>query len=300
VLGLIALELIALELIALASGAALAQLRDSPGLALPGPRGLSLSRDPIVWIGAGEATLGASRADALFAILLCQDEHDLAVAEGCAEARFDHERPARRVHVGTFGLDRTEVTHASWSRCVSAGRCAPPRLPASDARFTAPELPVAGVAAEEAEAYCRWVGGRLPTEQEWEKAARGVGGARRFPWGRSYHARLANHGRPPIRPDPGDGHRWAAPVGSYPDGASPYGVLDMAGNVYEWTASRPSPSDFEALGLEAQDPGAYRVLRGGSWSHPATSLRVTHRALLLARDARVDVGLRCAYDPPAR
>ncbi|AKF09631.1 formylglycine-generating enzyme family protein [Sandaracinus amylolyticus] len=270
------------------------QLRAS---AIEGPHDLRLERDDVVWIEEGEFTMGPSRGDVLFAILLCQDEHDLAVAEGCADARFDHEGRPRRVHVATFGIDRTEVTHAAYRRCVAAGRCAPPRIDEGDARVGGDTMPVAGITAGDAEAYCAFAGGRLPTEDEWEKAARGDTN-RRFPWGRFYHARLANHGRPPLRPDVGDGFRWAAPVGSFPDGASPYGVLDMAGNVYEWTSSRPSEEDFDVLGVQDQDPTPYRILRGGSWSHPAVSMRVTHRALLLASDARVDVGVRCAYDPP--
>jgi formylglycine-generating enzyme required for sulfatase activity len=158
-------------------------------------------------------------------------------------------------------------------------------------------MPVAGVTAEEAEAYCAFRGGRLPTEAEWEKAARGTG-RRRFPWGRTYHARLANHGRPPVRADPSDGFRFAAPVGSFPDGASPYGVLDLAGNVMEWTASRPSTPDFDALGYAGADPAMHRIVRGGSWGHPAVDLRVTHRGVLRAVASHPDLGLRCAYDPP--
>lgn len=265
--------------------------RDGPDLAL------AIEADRVVWIAEGEVTIGATSADIRHAILLCQDEHDLAVAEGCAGDRFAHEGPARRVHVPTFGIDRTEVTNAAWRRCVADARCVPSRIDDGDLRLAAPELPVAGVSAAEAEAFCAWAGGRLPSEIEWEKAARGDG-SRRFPWGRFYHARLANHGRPPLRPDPGDGFRWASPVGSFPDGASPYGLLDVAGNVHEWTASSPSATDFELLGYADQDPAPYRVLRGGSWSHPAVALRVTSRAFLLASDARADVGLRCAYDPP--
>jgi formylglycine-generating enzyme required for sulfatase activity len=251
---------------------------------------------PIVWIPEGPFTMGASESDLSFAIELCQDEHELAVAEGCTRERFAHELPPRRVYLRAFGIDRTEVTQAAWRRCVAAGRCVPPRVTDADARFGADALPVVAIRWDEAARYCEFVGGRLPTEEEWEKAARGDS-RRRFPWGRRYHSRLANHGRPPRRPDPGDGYRFAAPVGSFPDGASPYGVLDMAGNVWEWTASAPTARDFEVLGHRGADPGVYRILRGGSWAHPAVALRVTHRAFMPATDARSDVGVRCAYDP---
>jgi sulfatase modifying factor 1 len=212
------------------SSAASAFHGDDPPIVVPGDA-LAIARDPIVWIDEGEVTLGATRTDVAFAILLCQDEHDLAVAEGCAAGRFAHELGTRRVHLPTFGIDRTEVTHAAWRRCMAAGRCVPPRVAGDDPRLSADAMPVSGITLAEAADYCAHAGGRLPTEEEWEKAARGDS-ARRFPWGSHYHARLANHGRPPLRPDPGDGFRWAAPVGSFPDGASPYGVLDMAGNVY--------------------------------------------------------------------
>lgn len=254
------------------------------------PRDLRLERDPIVWVPEGGFRMGASRTDLFFAMFLCQDDHDLV--ESCAEHRFSHERGTRRVRLPAFGIDRTEVSQAAWRRCVVAGRCVPPRIDESVGRD---ELPVAGITEEEAASYCAFAGGRLPAEAEWEKAARGDS-LRRFPWGRLYHARLANHGRPPQRPDASDGYLHAAPVGSFPDGASPYGVLDMAGNVMEWTSSAPSARDFEALGHARADPGEYRIVRGGSWSHPAVDLRVTHRGLVLARNAHPDLGVRCAYD----
>jgi formylglycine-generating enzyme required for sulfatase activity len=274
-------------------GGLLAQLAGIPPRL---PDGVRLEVEPIVWVPEGAFTMGASGADLHFAITLCQEEHDLAVAEGCAQPRFAHEVGTRRLHLPTFGVDRTEVTNAAWRRCVAAGRCAPPRYADDDVRFAQDALPVASITSAEAEAYCTFAGGRLPTEEEWEKAARGDS-RRRFPWGRFYHPRLANHGRPPRRPDPGDGHRWASPVGSYPDGASPYGALDMAGNVWEWTSSAPSPLDFEVLGHAGADPTTHRVLRGGSWSHPAIALRVTQRSFMVATQDRADVGVRCAYDP---
>jgi formylglycine-generating enzyme required for sulfatase activity len=180
---------------------------------------------------------------------------------------------------------------------VAAGRCVPPRLDDTDPRLGGDAMPVAGIGWAEAVAYRAFVGGRMPTEQEWEKAARGDS-RRRFPWGRYYHPRLANHGRPPRRPDGSDGFRFAAPVASFPDGASPYGVLDMAGNVWKWTASAPTARDFEVLGHRRVDPHRYRILRGGSWAHPAVALRVTHRSFLSVEDARSDLGFRCAYDLP--
>ena len=100
-------------------------------------------------------------------------------------------------------------------------------------------------------------------------------------------------GRPPGRPDPADGFLHAAPVGSFPDGASPYGVLDLAGNVWEWTADAPRPDEVPGL-----DASARRIARGGSWASSAPALRVTHRNPLPEDGAYPDVGFRCAYDAP--
>ena len=154
-------------------------------------------------------------------------------------------------------------------------------------------MPVAGVTWDEARAFCEFAGGRLPTDEEWERAARGGDARHRFPWGRQYNDRLANHGRSPRGPDDVDGFVYAAPVGSFPGGASPYGLLDMAGNVWEWTASPPRADEVETGG----DPNVYRILRGGSWAQPPEVMRVSHREWQPLGAAPSDVGLRCAYDP---
>ena len=152
-------------------------------------------------------------------------------------------------------------------------------------------MPVAGITWHEARAFCEWAGGRLPTDAEWERAARGRA-RRRFPWGRQFNSRLANYGRSPRGPDRADGWRYAAPVGSFPDGVSAYGLHDMAGNVFEWTATPPRDSDV-GLGADAQ---GYRIIRGGSWSQPPELLRVTAREWFPVAQHRADIGLRCAYD----
>ena len=273
------------------AGAAFAQLDDA--------RRLSIARSDVIWIAAGELSMGASDRDVAYAVELCLDERPLPLHSfgpesdgGCSLRRFVTEGPRRRVWTDTFGIDRTEVTHRAYRRCVIAGRCAPSRV-ADDARIAAPEMPVTGVTFAEAEAYCAFAGGRLPTEAEWERAARGDHPRRRFPWGRLYNSRLANHGRSPSGPDETDGFALAAPVGSFPDGASPNGLLDAAGNAWEWTASAPREDDV-GLGADAR---VYRVIRGGSWAHPAALLRVTHRVWVPVGEHRADLGMRCAYDP---
>ena len=194
------------------------------------------------------------------------------------------ERPASRVRLETFWIDRVEVTRGRYAACVARHVCTMPSGPAVEDESKADE-PVSIVSWTQASTYCRWVGKRLPTEAEWEKAARGVDG-RRFPWGNDFDARRANAGYT----------AGLAAVGLFPDGASPYGALDMAGNVWEWTSSlyRPYPYDADD-GREDQAARGARVNRGGSWYYGAWYNRTTFRATADHGYRRVgDLGFRCA------
>lgn len=254
-----------------------------------------LAEPAIVWIPEGAFVFGANARDIDFAVQLCQDENELALADECIPERFAHERPESRVYLRRFGLDRTEVSRAQYAACVAAGACRPSRIDDTDPELGAPLHPVAGINARDAARYCAFRGGRLPTEQEWEKAARGADDARRFPWGSAYDGRLGNHGRPILRADASDGHRGLAPVGVL-EGRSPYGLADMAGNVWEWTRSRLRPVDV-GPSVRPSDRDSRLVVRGGSFLHPAVSMRVTARTWLDERSERADLGVRCAYDP---
>lgn len=250
---------------------------------------------PIVLIPSGDVLIGA-REEAIYqAAALCRAESRFDGGASCTIERFANELHTRVAHVARFGIDRTEVSRGAYRACVASGRCAPSSEIVDDLTSGEDALPVAGIDLPRAASYCAARGGRLPTEEEWTRAARGDD-ERSFPWGSSYDPALANHGRPPGLADPSDGFLHAAPVGSFPSGASPFGVLDLAGNVWEWTSSMPTEDDLSLLGAP-MTPEAFRVLRGGSFLHPAHALRVSARNFAAPLDlATADLGVRCAYD----
>jgi eukaryotic-like serine/threonine-protein kinase len=214
------------------------------------------------------------------------------------QANHKDEIPVHAVDLKAFWIDQTEVTNSKYMQCVVQGRCRAPRRTNSYAResyYGNPEFanhPVIYVDWSDAQAYCGWSGRRLPTEAEWEKAARGTDG-RIYPWGNE----VARQGLLNFYFYVGD----TAAVGSYPSGASPYGALDMAGNVWEWVADWYG-SDYYA-GSPASDPtgpasGTARVVRGGAWLDHEFSVQSAQRFWYGPDSAFFNVGFRCAMDAP--
>ena len=216
----------------------------------------------------------------------------------------DDEKPVHEVFVSGFSIDRTEVTVGAYRQCVDAGRCLSSgltdvvRQPESCnwGQSGREDHPINCVTWSEAKAYCSWAGKRLPTEAEWEKAARGTDG-RTYPWGNE----SASCSRA-VMDDGGNGcgrggMTWA--VGSKPSGKSPYGALDLAGNVWEWVSDWYDDDYYHQS--PSRDPtgptnGEARVHRGGAWYDFPEFLRASVRTGgdPLARDPIL--GFRCARD----
>lgn len=222
------------------------------------------------------------------------------------------ERPVRTVYLDAFLIDKTEVTNAMYALCVKSGRCDAPRSNTSISQnaqndsfyYGNPDFddfPVIFVSWIDAKAYCNWAGRRLPTEAEWEKAASWDDQQqvkRLYPWGNTIDCSYANYY--------GDGKTLCVgdttPVGSYPAGASFYGILDMAGNVWEWVADRYDPEYYgksDDNNPTGPSSGDYIVIRGGSFlTGRAVGIRSSDREKLPPANTSQHVGFRCAADAP--
>jgi len=236
---------------------------------------------PLLYVPAGEFLMGSIDSD--------------------SEANPD-EKPQHTVYLDAFWIDQTEVTNAMYKLCVQAGLCHAPSDTTYYANAKFGNSPVGYVSWNDAQAYCHWAGRQLPTEAQWEKAARGIDG-RLYPWGNSsITGNLANFCDSNCQfqwknKAINDGFGVFSPVGNYPAGVSNYGAPDMAGNVWEWVADwfgenyyASSPSS-NPTGPAA---GQLRVLRGGSWYDEAKYLRAAYRDKLDPVGADGGGGIRCS------
>jgi formylglycine-generating enzyme required for sulfatase activity len=224
--------------------------------------------------------------DGVVAVRIPAGEFLMGSADGRGQP---DERPQHKVHVSEFLIDKTEVTWRQFREFAAATGGSIEREPISG---SPDHYPASFIIWDEAKAYCEWVGGRLPTEAEWEKAARGTDG-REYPWGDRWDARRCN--------SISGGLHQPESVGSYPACVSPYGVLDMPGSMWEWCADRYAESTYEAGDRRdpaGPDSGRLRVKRGGAWMSQPTWVRAAYRGKGSPTSRNADHGFRCAHDAP--
>lgn len=258
----------------------------------------------MVYIPAGEFLMGS---DADKGMTECQKLYEPFADEKCRRKWFKNEEPEHEVYVDAFWIDKYEVTNTQYQKCVADGVCElPDRIDSykRDNYYENPQYnnyPVIHVSWYYAQTYCEWAGRRLPTEAEWEKAARGTEGLI-YPWGNTFNGERLNFCDRKCEGDWAnsnydDSYTDTSPVGSYPSGASPYGALDMAGNVWEWVADQyevyPGGDSSSSITF-GRNP---RVLRGGSWIDEGDVCRAAKRSGNIPNEAYYIIGFRCARSP---
>ena len=259
----------------------------------------------MIYVPPGEFQMGSTFEQATYSLALCREYGGEDTIGTCRAASFANEKPAHTVALDGFWIDRTEVTNGQYQRCVEAGDCL---LPTETGSYTRESYygdpayehyPVIWVTPQQAADYCAWAAGRLPTEAEWEYAARGRK-SRLFPWGDDFDGTRSNYcdagcANGVKDPTAVDGYAETAPVGSFPAGISWCGALDMAGNVREWVADWFGYYSIERQANPQGPPsGDSRIPRGGCWLDTPDDTRSANRSENTIDYTRHKVGFRCA------
>ncbi|WP_173046248.1 SUMF1/EgtB/PvdO family nonheme iron enzyme [Nitrospira sp. KM1] len=205
------------------------------------------------------------------------------------------ESPEHQVFVKGFYMDRKEVTQEEYERFAKMTKRPMPRIEVFEddqSKLLKPEFAAMSISWDDAFAYCRWAGKRLPSEAEWEKAGRGEG-RRKYPWGDKFISKAANVDGSE------DGYKYLAPPGSFDAGRSPYGLFDMTGNVAEWVNDTYDENYYKKAPFrdpKGPDTGDLRVVRGGSWRETEHNARLSKRFAAKHWRTDITIGIRCASD----
>ena len=301
-------------------------MRSQKALTVPGPTAVLCVLPILITAMAPTGVFGAVTND-----MVLIPAGEFLMGNPAGTDGLPDEQPQRRIYLSAFYMDRYEVSNEDYLGFVSMS---PHRMPENhnpastlwNNQMPIPGIeqhPVVNVSWTDADAYCRWIGKRLPTEAEWEKAARGTEG-RRYPWGNEWIISMANSasywaGRTVefesgaaweafwIKGEGGKiakekgvkGEVLTMPVGSFPAAVSPYGLFDMSGNVAEWVQDWYDPNYYKTAPLTnppGPERGAIKSMRGGSWLKPAVSLRTSDRDWGTMDSRPSGTGFRCAKD----
>ncbi|MCX5729425.1 MAG: SUMF1/EgtB/PvdO family nonheme iron enzyme [Nitrospirae bacterium] len=207
------------------------------------------------------------------------------------------EAPERQVYLKAFYLDMKEVSQEEYARFAKMTKRPLPKIEVFEddqSKLLKPEFAAMSMTWDEAGAYCKWAGKRLPTEAEWEKAGRGEG-KRKYAWGDTFMNGRANANADGSE----DGYRYLAPPGSFETGRSPYGIYDMTGNVAEWVADSYDEHFYQKAPYrdpKGPDTGDLKVVRGGSWRETEHNVRLSKRFAAKLWRTDITIGFRCAGD----